>query len=152
MGTVVTIRVVGPALTEHGKSALAEGVARAVDWFQQVEDACSRFDERSELRQLSARIGTPVPVGAILFQAVQFALQVATETEGAFDPTVGHRMETRGFNRHYRTGEIARTTLADGESGTYRDVRLELSTHSDGGLTDRDFAFAGEINALPTDR
>lgn len=35
---------------------------------------------------------------------------------------------------------------------SYRSVRLELSTHSDGGLTDRDFAIAGEINALPTDR
>ena len=35
---------------------------------------------------------------------------------------------------------------------SYRDVRLELSTHSDGGLTDRDFTFASEINAVPTDR
>ena len=35
---------------------------------------------------------------------------------------------------------------------SYRDVRLELSTHSDGGLTAQDFAFAAEINALPTDR
>ncbi len=35
---------------------------------------------------------------------------------------------------------------------SYRDVRLELSTHSDGGLTDRDFVLAAEINALPTDR
>ena len=35
---------------------------------------------------------------------------------------------------------------------SYRDVRLELSTHSDGGLTDKDFAFASEVNALPTDR
>jgi 4a-hydroxytetrahydrobiopterin dehydratase len=35
---------------------------------------------------------------------------------------------------------------------SYRTVQLELSTHSDGGLTDRDFTFAGEINALPTDR
>ena len=35
---------------------------------------------------------------------------------------------------------------------SYRDVRLELYTHSDGGLTDRDFTFASEINALPTDR
>ena len=35
---------------------------------------------------------------------------------------------------------------------SYRTVRLELSTHSDGGLTDRDFALAGEINTLPTDR
>jgi 4a-hydroxytetrahydrobiopterin dehydratase len=35
---------------------------------------------------------------------------------------------------------------------SYRTVRLELSTHSDGGLTDRDFSFASEINALPSDR
>ena len=32
----------------------------------------------------------------------------------------------------------------------YRQVRLELSTHSVGGLTDRDFTIATEINALPT--
>ena len=31
-----------------------------------------------------------------------------------------------------------------------RQVRLELSTHSVGGLTDRDFTIASEINALPT--
>ena len=35
---------------------------------------------------------------------------------------------------------------------SYRHVRLELSTHSDGGLTPSDFEFASEINALPTDR
>ncbi len=35
---------------------------------------------------------------------------------------------------------------------SYRKVRLELSTHSEGGLTERDFTFAAEINALPTDR
>lgn len=35
---------------------------------------------------------------------------------------------------------------------SYRKVRLELSTHSDGGLTDLDFAFAARINSLPTDR
>lgn len=35
---------------------------------------------------------------------------------------------------------------------SYRQVQLQLSTHSDGGITERDFAFATEINALPTDR
>jgi 4a-hydroxytetrahydrobiopterin dehydratase len=35
---------------------------------------------------------------------------------------------------------------------SYRVVRLELSTHSDGGLTERDFTLAGEVNALPSDR
>jgi 4a-hydroxytetrahydrobiopterin dehydratase len=35
---------------------------------------------------------------------------------------------------------------------SYRQVQLQLSTHSDGGLTERDFAFASEINTLPADR
>jgi 4a-hydroxytetrahydrobiopterin dehydratase len=35
---------------------------------------------------------------------------------------------------------------------SYRKVRLELSTHSDGGLTDKDFELAAEVNAVPTDR
>src|SRR5512135_2120101 len=35
---------------------------------------------------------------------------------------------------------------------SYRDGRLGLSTHSDGGLTEKDFAFASQINLLPTDR
>ena len=33
-----------------------------------------------------------------------------------------------------------------------RSVRIELSTHSAGGLTPRDFEAAAEFNALPTDR
>jgi 4a-hydroxytetrahydrobiopterin dehydratase len=35
---------------------------------------------------------------------------------------------------------------------SYRTVRLELSTHSEGGLTDLDFNLLVEINAVPTDR
>jgi 4a-hydroxytetrahydrobiopterin dehydratase len=35
---------------------------------------------------------------------------------------------------------------------SFHTVRVELSTHSDGGLTNLDFAVALEINGLPTDR
>jgi 4a-hydroxytetrahydrobiopterin dehydratase len=35
---------------------------------------------------------------------------------------------------------------------SYRTVRLELSTHADGGLTEEDFTLAAEVNALPIDR
>jgi 4a-hydroxytetrahydrobiopterin dehydratase len=34
----------------------------------------------------------------------------------------------------------------------YRTVRIEMSTHDVGGLTERDFSLIGEINELPTDR
>ncbi len=35
---------------------------------------------------------------------------------------------------------------------SYRSVRIELSTHSEGGLTARDFELAAAISALPADR
>ncbi|MES1166672.1 MAG: FAD:protein FMN transferase, partial [Pseudomonadota bacterium] len=112
MGTIITIEVVGdPACSPDGAEQEA-AIDQAFDWFRRVEATCSRFDERSELRQLSARSGTPVAVSALLFEALQFALAVSAETGGAFDPTVGRRMEERGFNRHYRTGLAAGAALA----------------------------------------
>ena len=35
---------------------------------------------------------------------------------------------------------------------SFRNVRLELSTHEHAGLTERDFSFAVEVGALPVDR
>lgn len=35
---------------------------------------------------------------------------------------------------------------------SYRDVRLELSTHSEGGITEADFAAAAAIDQIPTER
>jgi 4a-hydroxytetrahydrobiopterin dehydratase len=35
---------------------------------------------------------------------------------------------------------------------TFRNVRVEMSTHDVGGLTEHDFALIHEINAIPVDR
>jgi len=35
---------------------------------------------------------------------------------------------------------------------SFRNVRIETSTHDVGGLTERDFALISEVNAIPTDR
>jgi 4a-hydroxytetrahydrobiopterin dehydratase len=35
---------------------------------------------------------------------------------------------------------------------SYRNVRVEISTHDEGGLTPADFDLATAINAIPTDR
>jgi thiamine biosynthesis lipoprotein len=111
MGTVVSIEVDAP------EAALA----RAFDWFREVEAVCSRFDAASELRQLP--VGSPAPASPLLFEAVRFALQVAEETDGAFDPTVGSRMSARGYNRNYLTGA---TIDAPGAAGaSFRDVVLD---------------------------
>jgi thiamine biosynthesis lipoprotein len=127
MGTFVTIHVVGRGADPQQAIHREEAVERAFEWFRRIEESCTRFEARSELRQLTAQVGIAVPVSAILYEAVQFALAVAEESSGAFDPTVGHAMETRGFNQEYRTGQTIRTDLEPGGSVSYRDVRLDPS-------------------------
>jgi thiamine biosynthesis lipoprotein len=116
MGTIATIQVVDSRSCE-------EPVERAFEWFRQIEARCSRFDPQSELIQLTAQAGVEVPLSAILFEAVQFALAVAEETGGAFDPAVGRQMEAAGFNREYQTGRVVETTV-DKDAASYRDIRL----------------------------
>ena len=124
MGTVVTIQVVGHGADPRQKIHREETVESAFKWFHRVEQCCTRFEPQSELMQLVTQVGVPVPASAILYEAVQFALAVAQDSGGAFDPTVGHAMESRGFNREYRSGQTIRTAIASGEAVSYRDVRL----------------------------
>src|SRR5580700_9354090 len=121
MGTLVTIHVVRAGSEDSAHAAFD----RAFGWFHEIEARCTRFDERSELMQLTAQAGVAAPASAILYEAVQFALMVAEATGGAFDPTVGHRMEARGFNREHGTGEIVRNAIIRDDDVSYRDVQLD---------------------------
>ena len=80
MGTLVTIDVL--------RADADAAIDRAFHWFREIESRCSRFDEHSELMQLTARVGEPVAASPMLFEAVRFALCVAEDTGGAFDPTM----------------------------------------------------------------
>ena len=50
MGTLVTIHVVAPG-------TLSDAIERAFGWFREIEARCTRFDEPSELRQLTTSVG-----------------------------------------------------------------------------------------------
>lgn len=133
MGTVVTLQTLQPtALTPHWVEHRNHAFSNARAWFRRVEHTCNRFDATSELRQLCAQPGTPVPVSDILFEALQFAVAVADATGGVFDPTVGRTMHERGFDRDYRTGQPV--ALPNGAltnaGGTYADIELDSGTRT----------------------
>jgi FAD:protein FMN transferase len=124
MGTCVTIEVLRDD---------EPAIDRAFEWFRSVEACCSRFAEDSELAGLSRRVGEPVAVSPTLFEAVQFALEVARETGGAFDPTVGALMHERGFDREYSTGVRSPIrSVVDSSIGraSFRDVQLDARTRT----------------------
>ena len=118
MGTIITIDV--PA----GQDSTA-AIERAFQWFRKVERCCSRFDPQSELLQLIRSAGSAVPVSDMLFEAVQFAVGMAEESGGAFDPTVGSSMEALGFNQEYSTKHVVRTGVEPGSGATYHDVLMD---------------------------
>ncbi|MCC6178559.1 MAG: FAD:protein FMN transferase [Chloroflexi bacterium] len=124
MDTVVSIDV----LDDAPEAAVQAAMRRALDWFELVERGCSRFDPTSEIRRLTARVGEPVVVSPMLFEAVRFAVALARLTDGAFDPTIGGALEAAGFDRHYVTGERI-PAAPGGQPGhvSYRDIRLDAT-------------------------
>jgi FAD:protein FMN transferase len=124
MGTIVTIQVRDGGRDPRHKAACHDAVDRAFAWFGRIEASCSRFDTGSEVMQLVERVGVDVPVSPIVYHAVELALAVAEESGGAFDPTIGYAMESRGFNREYRSGATVCTSIACETEVSYRDVRL----------------------------
>jgi thiamine biosynthesis lipoprotein len=121
MGTVVSFRVVGTGLLSGDDPWAA--IERAEAWFQRIEATCSRFEPESELSRLSRTCGRPLQVSPLLYRLVEYALRVAHTTDGAFDPTVGRRMEALGFDRNWRSGDRNRSGPDGG--ATYRDVTLD---------------------------
>ena len=125
MGTVVTIEIVGHDGSRAELADREDALQRALYWFGAVTETCSRFEPTSELVKLSTQVGEPVKVSALLFEALQFALLVARESGGAYDPTVGARMEARGFDREFRTGRVSRAGAGAQHAATYRDVSID---------------------------
>ncbi|HEX7937482.1 MAG TPA: FAD:protein FMN transferase [Gemmatimonadaceae bacterium] len=126
MDTVVSFHVpLHDSAPDHCKALIDRGV----DWFQKVEQSCSRFRPDSEVTHLAHRAGTPVAVTEVLLQSVQFALALAKETDGAFDPTVGAAMEARGFNVEYRTRNVVQSALT-AERVTFRDVTMDVTART----------------------
>jgi thiamine biosynthesis lipoprotein len=128
MGTTVSFRVV-----RHGRLSELDVrvlVARAEAWFHEVETICSRFEPDSELRRLCANSGRPLPVSDVLYHAIEYSVAIAEASGGAFDPTVGRRMEALGFNRSWRSGVRAESGADRDGSASYRDVLLDPHTRT----------------------
>lgn len=121
MDTTVLIKILSQQKTDKVDQAIDE----AARFFYKIERTCSRFDPDSELMRLSRRTGESVGVSPLLYQAVKFAVETARETDGAFDPSIGRSMEQRGFDRNYLSGKTVRSTFADSEKTSYKDLLLD---------------------------
>src|SRR5256886_4878954 len=84
MGVAGRIELYAP---EAAAARVAAGAAYA--GIAELEDIMSDYRPESEVRRLAERPGTAVPVSEPLFAVVARALELARQSDGAFDPTVG---------------------------------------------------------------
>ncbi len=122
LGTIVTIKVESK---EVSAAVIEQTLDRAFAKMQQVELACSRFDEKSELRRVCNRVGVPTLCSEYLYEPLRFALMMSEITDGVFDPTVGRVMYANGFSEHYLTGTKVHDETANPGDVTYKDVVLD---------------------------
>ena len=78
--------------------------ARAIveQQLDEVDRACSRFREDSELTRVNERAGRATHVGPLLIEAIEVALRAAELTDGDVDPTIGAALVLSGYDRDWR--------------------------------------------------
>ena len=91
IGTTATVVVQDPSAAEAAEHLLAEEL-------EAIDRACSRFRDDSELQLVHANAGSAVPVGGLLFEALEVAVDAAQCTNGAVDPTVGNAIAALGYD------------------------------------------------------
>jgi FAD:protein FMN transferase len=100
-----------------------EGTTRdLIPWFRRVEATLTRFDPASPLSQLNRLQGRWTAVPPLLMRAIRAALQAASLTGGAFDPTVLDAMEAAGYSRSFELGPTSAS--APVPAGRWREVQL----------------------------
>jgi FAD:protein FMN transferase len=79
---------------------------------KEIDLACSRFREDSDLTRLNTCAGRTVRVDPLLIEATEVALRAAELTDGDVDPTVGRALELAGYDRDWQLLEWPGDTTA----------------------------------------
>ena len=93
-GGRAVVVVADPLRLEPARRAVERVVA-------EVDLACSRFREDSELSFVNASPGRAVHVSPLMIEAIEAALRAAEQTDGDVDPTIGQALIALGYDRDF---------------------------------------------------
>jgi thiamine biosynthesis lipoprotein len=94
LGSTAVVAVADAAVLGAARAAVEQVVA-------EIDLACSRFREDSELMAINAAAGQAVRVSPLMLDAVEAALRAAELTDGDVDPTVGGAVIALGYDRDF---------------------------------------------------
>jgi thiamine biosynthesis lipoprotein ApbE len=112
--------------------ALSQAQAILKRQLYELDMACSRFRDDSELMRVNAGAGRTIRVDSLLIEAVDVALRAAELTDGDVDPTVGAALVLAGYDRDVQLLDCAPPTTGDAEEVAHglptmaRRVRAKL--------------------------
>ena len=108
LGTGCVVLVTDP-------SRLPAAVDEVKAELEDIDLACSRFRDDSDLERVNAAAGAETAVSPLLVDAVLVALRAAELTDGDVDPTVGEAMQVLGYDRDFaavpKDGEAIATVV-----------------------------------------
>jgi thiamine biosynthesis lipoprotein len=120
-----SIRVV---VTDAGRLGVAKRAVDAV--LRDIDLACSRFREDSDLAALNRSAGAETTVGPLLARALAEGLRGARVTDGDVDPTVGKAIRLAGYDADFAAvaAEGGPLTLTVRPVPGWQTVRLDPRT------------------------
>lgn len=89
------------AFLDTGSPQAARALQQVPAWFEEWEQALSRFRPDSELNRLNASAGQPVMASETLWEVLEVALQAAAWTGGLVNPEVLTSLERAGYDRSF---------------------------------------------------
>jgi len=107
----------------------AQALQLVPGWFEEWEQALSRFRPDSELNLLNASAGRDFQASPVLWEVLQAAMAAAAWTEGLVVPTLLAELERAGYDRSFdqiQARPAAQTALVEVLSWPveWRDIRL----------------------------
>jgi thiamine biosynthesis lipoprotein len=105
LGTTAAVFATDPAELADARSIVEQEL-------EDIDLACSRFRDDSELALVNESPGRWVEVGELFLEALDTALGAARATAGDVDPTVGRALRVAGYDRDFadlpalRTGRV----------------------------------------------
>jgi FAD:protein FMN transferase len=147
LGTYVDLRTTPDAV--EAASALAVAV------LDEVDAACSRFRDDSDLMRANRAAGSAVEVSPVLVGALRVALEAAAQTDGLVDPLLGDVLVAAGYDRTFSLvpAQDARPEALPVRGATWQELVVtdDTVTVPRGGMLDLGAtgkAFAADLVAL----
>lgn len=98
MNTVITIKVVQQ---DESTVGINNAIEDAFGEFDRIVKQYTRFNENSELSNLNRNSGSWVNISDEFLTLIQYMLDLAKKTDGAFDPTIIDFLEIYGYDKNY---------------------------------------------------